>query len=449
MPLSKFRVLTTATATALATMLPLEPSNAQLFGAKTNIDQDDHIAVAAPFGDNNYQLLVIEQQSNQRQCWDEQGSEPVIVDPLLKDFDFTGVCGRATDSNGYSIRVNGQDLDKYNLNVVREENELLLMGKPRIGSSDGESMIIGRTHGLAEGEYLKFDLEPGWSFAKRTYQGRTLSHYYFAKTTVDIPFDDAKQDIYVKEIAEAVSRGFISGFKEDNTFRPKEELTREQLVSIAIESLKTIPELNVTVPEEASSSPYPDVSASRWSAAKIQWARENDIVSGFPDGKFRPAEPVTRAQLIAVENKVAQYARQQLGASSELPTTQQAFNFSDIENHWAQEVITEMSASCRIASPLNEQGNEFVPNQPAKRNYAAAATVRMLNCLEGEQQVSKENEELEDNNQQLEDNNQQLEDNNQQLEDNNQQLEDNNQQLEDNNQQLEDNKDLKNNEKVF
>lgn len=398
MQFSKFGVLTTATATALATLLPMAPSNAQLFGsntdnaqlfgAKTDIDKDDHIAIAAPFGDNNYKLLVVEQKTDERQCWDEKGSEPVIVEPLLKNFDFTGICGRATDSNGYSIRVDGQDLgQQYNLQVVRQDQQLLLVGRPSLGN-DGEQMIIGRTHGLAEGEYLKFDLEPQWEFAKRTYQGKILGHYYFAKTTVDIPFEDAKQDIYVKEIAKAVDRGFISGF-EDNTFRPQEQLTREQVVSIAIESLKSIPELNITVPEQVSNSPYPDVATNRWSAAKIQWAKNNDIVSGYPNGTFRPADSVTRAELMAIENKVAQYAQQQLGQSSEqLPQTQEPFNFTDIQGHWANDLITQMSAACGIASPLNEQGDEFAPNEPAQRNYAAAATVRMLNCLEGDQTAS-------------------------------------------------------------
>jgi hypothetical protein len=40
-----------------------------------------------------------------------------------------------------------------------------------------------------------------------------------------------------------------------------------------------------------------------------------------------------------------------------------------------------MSAYCGVASPLNETGNAFNPNQAARRNYAAAATLRMLNCI--------------------------------------------------------------------
>ena len=385
MRLKQFTAL--ATATALATILTSQPSEAQTFGAK-DVPQNDYVAVAAPFGQDNYQLLIIEQKSDEKACWSESGSNPVVVDPLLLNFNFSGICGRATDSNGYSIRIDGQDygLDLL-LQVVERNNELLLVGTPR--GAQGEEVVVGSTNGMADG-YLKIQLNPEWNFAKRTYEDRTLGHVYLAKTTgeqpIDVPFADVRRDIYREEIATAVSMGFVSGF-QDNTFRPEAELTREQLVSIAIEALKAVPELNLTVSEQTNNAPYPDVNADRWSAGKIQWAKENDIVSGYPDGSFRPTQPVTRAELIAVENKVAQYARNQLGEMGDLPNTQNPISFSDTSDHWAADLVTQMSAYCGVASPLNELGTNFAPDQPAKRNYAAAATVRMLDCITGSEAV--------------------------------------------------------------
>jgi len=381
-----FKQLTAlTTTTALATILAVQPSNAQNFGAK-EVPQEDYIAVAAPFGDDNHQLLILEQKSDQRACWDESGSNPVVVDPLLLDFDFTGICGRATDSNGYSIRIDGQDYGQdYLLRVVERNNDLVLVGTPR--NNQGEEVVIGRTNGMADG-YLKIQLKPGWNFAKRTYQDETLGHIYLAKTT-DLPFADIRNDIYRQEIATAVNMGFVSGF-EDNTFRPEAELTREQLVSIAIEALNAIPELNVMAGDQPNTDPYPDVKASRWSAGKIQWAKENNIVSGYPNGDFRPTQPVTRAELIAVENKIAKYARNQLGKTGDLPNPQTAMNFSDITNHWAADLINEMSAYCGVASPLGEDGTDFAPDQAAQRNYAAAATVRMLDCVTGKDALTQD-----------------------------------------------------------
>ena len=42
-----------------------------------------------------------------------------------------------------------------------------------------------------------------------------------------------------------------------------------------------------------------------------------------------------------------------------------------------EKVLTiQMSAYCRVASPLNERGNAFAPQKAANRDFAAAAIVR-------------------------------------------------------------------------
>jgi hypothetical protein len=187
--------------------------------------------------------------------------------------------------------------------------------------------------------------------------------------------------------------GFVAGFQEDNTFRPEGVLTREQLVSMVLEGLTTLPNANFTLPTQATTRPYPDVEASRWSAAKIQWAKQNNIVSGYTDGTFRPTQPVTRAELMAVERRAAEFAQTLQGDPAELTGEQPPMQFSDIQGHWANSLISQMSSYCRVASPLNETGTAFYPNSQARRNYAAAATLRMLNCVkEGETASNEANE---------------------------------------------------------
>ena len=58
---------------------------------ETEISQDRVIVVAQPRPYGGYQLLILEQVSDKRQCWSESGSNPVKVDPLLVTFDFTGI----------------------------------------------------------------------------------------------------------------------------------------------------------------------------------------------------------------------------------------------------------------------------------------------------------------------------------------------------------------------
>jgi hypothetical protein len=153
---------------------------------------------------------------------------------------------------------------------------------------------------------------------------------------------------------------------------------------MVIEALGKLPGANFTVPTQVATSPYPDVAAARWSAAKIQWARDNKIVSGYTDGTFRPTQPVTRAELMAVQRRAAEFAQTLQGRQATLTPKQSAQQFSDTQGHWAASLISQMSSYCRVASPVNETGSAFAPDTQTRRNYAAAATLRMLNCVKSE-----------------------------------------------------------------
>ena len=169
----RFIPLLTATLTAFVANLPVQAVDFQ----QQEVDQNQFVAIARPYGGNKYDLLILQQIPGKRQCWQERGSNPVIIDPLLLNFDFTGSCERSTDSNGYSIRLNEQDLGlDYLLRVVERNGELVLVGSSR-RNGNSEEITIGRTRGLSQG-LIKIDLDGGWRFSKRAYQGRALSHVY-------------------------------------------------------------------------------------------------------------------------------------------------------------------------------------------------------------------------------------------------------------------------------
>ncbi len=371
----------------ISTISAWTPANAATFD-QVEVDQSKFIAVAAPYGNNAHQLLIIQQISDKQPCWSESGSNPVKVDPLLLNFDFTGICARSTDSNGYSIRREGQDLGlEYILRVVERNGELVLIGS-NSKDRNAPEIVLGRTNGRSDG-FTKIVLEPGWRFTKRAFNGKTLGHIYLTTGNSTFAFRDIASDVYAKEIEQAVALGFVAGFREDNTFRPEVALTREQLVSMVLEALSKLPGANLQIPTQVSSRPYPDVDASRWSAAKIQWARDNKIVSGYTDGTFKPTQPVTRAELMAVERRAAEFAQTLLGRQPSLTSQQPATQFSDTQGHWAASLISQMSSYCKVASPVNETGSAYSQDAQARRNYAAAATLRMLNCVKSEQSSSR------------------------------------------------------------
>jgi N-acetylmuramoyl-L-alanine amidase len=429
----QLRVAALATV-VLSTFGTVTPASASTFD-QVEVEQNKFIAIASPVGQTgNHQLLIVEQIASSRACWGESGSRPTIVDPLLLTFDFSGICGRSTDSNGYSIRVGGEDLGlQYSLRILKKDGDMILTGVP---FRQGTALEIGRVYGTTS-DFAKVVLNSGWRFAKRSYQGRTLGHVYLTNDltlseltsggttgggttgggttgggttgggttgggttgggttgggttgggttgggTTKPSFADIRGDIYATDIEEAVKIGFISGYAEDNTFRPRVALTREQLVSMVLESMKTLPNANLNVPSSVTARPYKDVDTSRWSAAKILWARQNNIVSGYPDGTFRPAQPVTRAEMMAVLRRAAEYGRSLRGLDPALVEKQPPLAFSDTSSHWGSDLVRQMSGYCGVASPVNETGTRFEPDAPALRNYAAAATLRAIKCVQ-------------------------------------------------------------------
>ena len=177
MKLTLIRKLVVVSTFALTSIIPWLAADASPF-YEQEVNQEEFMAIARPYGGNKYDLLIIRQIPGKRQCWAEiQSNSVTTIDPLLLNFNFADSCQRSTGSNGYSLRIDGQDLGlHYLLRLVRRNGELVLVGTYRKDPSQPD-IVVGRTQGMAEG-FLKIDLDQGWRFTRRAYNGRVLSHVY-------------------------------------------------------------------------------------------------------------------------------------------------------------------------------------------------------------------------------------------------------------------------------
>ena len=149
-----------------------------LFGA-ADVDSSRFLLVAAPIGTSGerYQLNIYEQLKPTRPCFAVGEGKPAPVNPLLSTFDFTGICGRFIDANGYSLRIGGSDLaTSYRLSVVKDGKDILLVARPTKSTAQGE-LVVARAGGMASG-FLKLEFEPGWTLKRRQFGGRSLGHVY-------------------------------------------------------------------------------------------------------------------------------------------------------------------------------------------------------------------------------------------------------------------------------
>ena len=69
---------------------------------------------------------------------------PTTVKPLLATFDFTGICGRYMDSNGYSVRIGGNG--SATPAVMLDEDIVLMSTGP-----NGDEVVMARAGGLDDG----------------------------------------------------------------------------------------------------------------------------------------------------------------------------------------------------------------------------------------------------------------------------------------------------------
>lgn len=103
-------------------------------------------------------------------------------------------------------------------------------------------------------------------------------------------FPDVAADDPACDSIEALARQQILAGYPDGSFRPGASVTRAELAKMLVltRGLK---------PEPEKSLPFSD-TANHWAARDgyLQAAVEAGMVNGFPDGTFRPNDPVTRAQ---------------------------------------------------------------------------------------------------------------------------------------------------------
>lgn len=159
------------------------PAIAQM--AQQELDANGVVPIASPYQNGErHQLLIVEQLSNKRACWSEQKTTTgmmtamTLINPLLSEFDFSGICGRATDSNGFSVRMGGQDLNwRYALQMVEKDNNLLLMARNTTQKKSNPDMLVGRVGGTTP-DFAKIILEPGWRITRRIANGKLTGHFY-------------------------------------------------------------------------------------------------------------------------------------------------------------------------------------------------------------------------------------------------------------------------------
>ena len=146
----------------------------------------------------------------------------------------------------------------------------------------------------------------------RTYHPSTPS-----KPTVEIPDDDALGLNTTDHFAYIVGYG-------NGEVRPQNNITRAEVATIFFRLLTDdVRDENLT-----KTNRYSDVAATSWYNTAVSTLSSMGIITGYPDGTFRPNAAITRAEFAAI------------AARFDNDGDKTAAKFSDIATHWAKDEIS-------------------------------------------------------------------------------------------------------------
>ena len=160
---------------------------------------------------------------------------------------------------------------------------------------------------------------------------------------------------FYNEVLYLSSEEIISGFP-DGTFKPNDTVTRAQAAIMIGRAL----DLN----GNQRDTTFRDVTSNVTGSGYIAAAVEKGIISGFPDGTYKPYQPVTRGQMAIFLNRAFTL------------TTGQGNGFSDVSfNMAAYQSILNVSAN-RIASGYPD--GTYRPDLAVTRGQFSAFMARTL-----------------------------------------------------------------------
>ena len=152
--------------------------------------------------------------------------------------------------------------------------------------------------------------------------------------------------------------GYIVGYP-DGTVRPQGEITRAEVATIFFRMLTDESRTQYWSQENG----YSDVAQGQWFNAAVSTLSKAGIISGYPDGSFRPNGSITRAEFatIAVRFFDVQYDGAHL--------------FPDVDGHWAQDYI-DQAGSAGLVSGYPD--GTFAPDRSITRAEAVTLVNRTL-----------------------------------------------------------------------
>lgn len=143
-----------------------------------------------------------------------------------------------------------------------------------------------------------------------------------------------------------IDQPFFNGYP-DGLFHPERNLSRAETAAIVARVLN--------LEEKNTSVPFSDVAIDHWARSYIKKVAQAGYMQGDEGNRFRPEDPITRAELVTLVLRMRGVEAVPLAS------------FDDLLGHWAKDIV----GTAKGLKFIDELSLLFHPNMPIRRDEAA------------------------------------------------------------------------------
>lgn len=249
-----------------------------------------------------------------------------------------------TGNPGEMIRVEGQAGSRIGTTTVNEE------GKWSLPLPEGQELTAGT---LITAISISL-VDKSRSSTETEVQAKPVTPPEPQPDNPPIPEKPSLEDLNTEDHYQ-----YLIGYP-DGSFAPDRSMTRAEVATMFTRLLKDRP-----VPGQHYYAGFNDIDSRVWYADTVGYAVEKGIVSGYPDGSFRPDQAITRAEFSSIASRFAQL------------TLEKNLFFTDLPpSHWGYKAVRLAASNGWI---FGYPDNTFRPERAITRAEVTSITNRMLN----------------------------------------------------------------------
>ncbi len=274
----------------------------------------------------------------------DKSYEAFMVNPGTE---YLGVIGSFADVDWFQYRIASSSIVSISIGNVPVKHNL------KLELYDKRMKQLAQTSTNATGKLQTKEqlLQPGIYYVKLTADAPFDQQYYRFNLVAEelvAGFRDIKNHWAQNEITALNKQGIINGTGE-NRFEPKRAITRAEAVAMVVKAYKPLPVNTVQTKR------FRDVPNGHWVSDAVARAVHQGWIKGFPDGTFRPEQPITRAEMAFILGNAE-------GVRPQLPIVDP---FADVpRTAWYAPMLFAMKLGGQIEGM---QADSYKPKQQASR----------------------------------------------------------------------------------